>query len=174
MLNLPLSKFCSKCGQNFLDSKGFKNKNTLIIVVTVLGSLLFSCFICGLVGGIQENTSKKTAPNGNIKTQESPPIRTLTVQSTPEAAPTITPAITPNLKPNPSAAEKSVELNRTENSAKQIKTDAEQTTKRKSAKTTDDVLPSSGATAKCRDGSLSYSGSRRGTCSRHGGVALWY
>lgn len=32
----------------------------------------------------------------------------------------------------------------------------------------------SGATAKCRDGSLSYSGSRRGTCSHHGGVAVWY
>lgn len=32
----------------------------------------------------------------------------------------------------------------------------------------------SGATAKCRDGSLSYSQHRRGTCSHHGGVATWY
>lgn len=32
----------------------------------------------------------------------------------------------------------------------------------------------SGASAKCRDGSYSYSASRRGTCSRHGGVAAWY
>lgn len=32
----------------------------------------------------------------------------------------------------------------------------------------------SGATAKCRDGSLSYSANRRGTCSHHGGVAVWY
>ncbi len=32
----------------------------------------------------------------------------------------------------------------------------------------------SGATAKCRDGTLSYSASRRGTCSHHGGVAVWY
>ena len=31
-----------------------------------------------------------------------------------------------------------------------------------------------GATAKCRDGSLSFSAHRRGTCSHHGGVALWY
>ena len=29
------------------------------------------------------------------------------------------------------------------------------------------------ATAKCRDGSLSYSTTRSGTCSRHGGVAEW-
>ena len=34
--------------------------------------------------------------------------------------------------------------------------------------------PPAGATAKCRDGTYSYSGSRRGTCSRHGGVAIWY
>ena len=30
-----------------------------------------------------------------------------------------------------------------------------------------------GATAQCRDGSYSFSHSRRGTCSRHGGVAKW-
>ena len=31
-----------------------------------------------------------------------------------------------------------------------------------------------GATALCRDGSYSFSQSRRGTCSHHGGVARWY
>jgi hypothetical protein len=30
-----------------------------------------------------------------------------------------------------------------------------------------------GATARCRDGTYSYSATRRGTCSRHGGVASW-
>ena len=30
-----------------------------------------------------------------------------------------------------------------------------------------------GATARCRDGSYSFSQHRRGTCSRHGGVAEW-
>jgi hypothetical protein len=29
-------------------------------------------------------------------------------------------------------------------------------------------------TALCRDGTVSYSASRRGTCSHHGGVLLWY
>lgn len=33
-------------------------------------------------------------------------------------------------------------------------------------------IPAS-ATAKCRDGTYSYSQSRRGTCSHHGGVAQW-
>lgn len=31
-----------------------------------------------------------------------------------------------------------------------------------------------GATARCRDGSYSFSQHRRGTCSHHGGVAMWY
>jgi hypothetical protein len=30
-----------------------------------------------------------------------------------------------------------------------------------------------GATARCADGSYSFSHSRSGTCSRHGGAALW-
>ena len=30
-----------------------------------------------------------------------------------------------------------------------------------------------GATAECRDGTYSFSQSRRGTCSHHGGVAKW-
>ena len=31
-----------------------------------------------------------------------------------------------------------------------------------------------GATARCVDGTYSFSRSRRGTCSHHGGVAVWY
>lgn len=31
-----------------------------------------------------------------------------------------------------------------------------------------------GATAKCKDGTYSYSQNRSGTCSHHGGVAVWY
>jgi len=31
-----------------------------------------------------------------------------------------------------------------------------------------------GASAKCFDGTYSYSQSRRGTCSHHGGVAIWH
>lgn len=30
------------------------------------------------------------------------------------------------------------------------------------------------ATAKCKDGTYSFSESRRGTCSHHGGVSVWY
>lgn len=33
--------------------------------------------------------------------------------------------------------------------------------------------PPNGATAQCRDGNYSFSRSRRGTCSHHGGVSKW-
>jgi hypothetical protein len=38
--------------------------------------------------------------------------------------------------------------------------------------TKDDVVPD-GATAKCRDGTYSFSLHHRGTCSHHGGVMAW-
>lgn len=40
------------------------------------------------------------------------------------------------------------------------------------SKTRDNKVPP-GATARCRDGSYSFSRHRSGTCSRHGGVAEW-
>ncbi|GAA3439526.1 hypothetical protein GCM10018954_091470 [Kutzneria kofuensis] len=33
--------------------------------------------------------------------------------------------------------------------------------------------PPAGATAKCKDGTYSFSQHRQGTCSGHGGVAIW-
>ena len=38
---------------------------------------------------------------------------------------------------------------------------------------TRDDQPPPGASAQCRDGTYSFSMSRRGTCSHHGGVARW-
>ena len=38
---------------------------------------------------------------------------------------------------------------------------------------TPDNQPPAGATARCRDGTFSFSQSRSGTCSYHGGVAEW-
>jgi hypothetical protein len=40
------------------------------------------------------------------------------------------------------------------------------------AKSTHDQVPAS-ASAKCRDGTYSFSQHRRGTCSHHGGVGAW-
>lgn len=43
-----------------------------------------------------------------------------------------------------------------------------------SSSSSSNQIPASGPTAKCRDGTFSYSQNRRGTCSHHGGVAVWY
>ena len=40
------------------------------------------------------------------------------------------------------------------------------------AYTNDNSIPA-GASARCRDGTYSFSQSRRGTCSHHGGVSSW-
>jgi hypothetical protein len=41
------------------------------------------------------------------------------------------------------------------------------------AKPNDSTQPPANATARCSDGSYSYSQNRSGTCSHHGGVASW-
>jgi len=45
----------------------------------------------------------------------------------------------------------------------------------KAAKTTSatDAVTTSGATAKCKDGTVSHSKHHKGACSHHGGVAQW-
>jgi hypothetical protein len=48
------------------------------------------------------------------------------------------------------------------------------TASRRPRRTRSEEVSPTGATAMCRDGSLSYSAHRRGTCSHHGGVAVWY
>lgn len=56
-----------------------------------------------------------------------------------------------------------------------VKTPVANSNKRKVKKPTAEPKSGqpAGATALCRDGSYSYSQSRRGTCSHHGGVKRW-
>jgi uncharacterized protein YgiM (DUF1202 family) len=65
-----------------------------------------------------------------------------------------------------------IRLNESSQAAKDLPTSTQYSTKNYSAPQT--TTENSGATAKCRDGTLSYSAHRRGTCSHHGGVAVWY
>src|SRR5262249_33210025 len=48
-----------------------------------------------------------------------------------------------------------------------------QTRVRSHARRNGTIAQSVRPTARCRDGSYSYSAHRRGTCSHHGGVAIW-
>jgi hypothetical protein len=53
-------------------------------------------------------------------------------------------------------------------------TNTEGNTVHSPAYNTEDSSVPSGASAQCRDGSYSFSQSRRGTCSHHGGVSTWF
>lgn len=56
---------------------------------------------------------------------------------------------------------------------KVAKSEAKATTKAAKPTTTASNTDPTGATAKCKDGTYSHAASRRGACSRHGGVADW-
>jgi hypothetical protein len=53
-------------------------------------------------------------------------------------------------------------------------TNTEGNTVHSPAYNTEDSSVPSGASAQCRDGTYSFSQSRRGTCSHHGGVSSWF
>jgi nitrogen fixation protein FixH len=58
--------------------------------------------------------------------------------------------------------------------AQQAKTGTYQNSKAQTVKRPENCSSApQGATAQCRDGTYSFSRSRRGTCSHHGGVAKW-
>jgi hypothetical protein len=57
--------------------------------------------------------------------------------------------------------------------AKVAKTESKAASKAAKPTTTASATDPSGATAKCKDGTYSHAASRRGACSRHGGVAEW-
>lgn len=86
--------------------------------------------------------------------------------ATPEPAPAPAPAPTPApaATPTPSSSSNLSNNNTYTNSAGN--------TVHSPASTTDGSIPE-GATARCGDGTYSFSQSRSGTCSHHGGVASW-
>jgi hypothetical protein len=79
--------------------------------------------------------------------------------------------ITPVSKPVPAAvAPTSVKSNQLSNDNYYRNVDGDQI--HSPAYSEDDSVPA-GASAQCRDGTYSFSANRRGTCSHHGGVAMW-
>lgn len=110
---------------------------------------------------VSENTTvnpstdaKKTEPNSSAQ------IETLEAQTTPQSKTTSTDNIaTPAPLPSPSLIvnQPTPQINPPTTSSNETKT----------------TVTSNAATARCGDGTLSYSVSRSGACSNHGGVASW-
>jgi hypothetical protein len=98
---------------------------------------------------------------------------TSTITNTPTITETPTPTSTPTITPTPtrtSTSTRTATATRTPS-----RTPAPSATRRPTA--TEGYVPppsNSGPTALCRDGTLSYSAHHQGTCSHHGGVAVWY
>lgn len=97
--NTDGTRFCSNCGTAFAVAQPQmqpKNKSNLKIILIVLGCVIGSCVLCGLVGGIKEaiNPSPKTE-TANQTTTNPPKANGSTTkevaQTQPPAAPTVNP-----------------------------------------------------------------------------------
>jgi hypothetical protein len=157
-------------------------KNSLNIIFSVL-IVLFIALGCGN----SSNTSSDYNRNVNsIKTLVANP--SSTASSSPlTATATATPKRVILVKPSPDATSSPITKSSSlESSDTQTVKDSQESTTTNSrtsttSKSTRTISPSisekttlSGASARCRDGSLSFSQNRRGTCSHHGGVAQWF
>lgn len=107
---------------------------------------------------VQQN--KDTTPKPAVTATESP-----APAPAPEPAPEPKPTPAPAPSPAPAASSSNLSNNNTY-------TNSAGNTVHSPASTTDGSIPA-GATAQCADGTFSFSQSRRGTCSHHGGVASW-
>jgi hypothetical protein len=130
-------------------------------------------------------------------------IRGIAIDSIPTATPTLTPSFTPTSSRTPTGtltptitntptitetptqtSTSTITLTPTRTSTSTLtgtvtgtpsRTPAPTSTRRPTAtKSYFSPGPGSGATALCKDGTYSYSAIHQGTCSRHGGVAVWY
>lgn len=151
----------------------FKNKPLLILLALLVPTLMVA----------DANQSKNADVKGvtiaiptilpsGISTPTYTPIPTLTIEPTSSPIPTITPVI---IYPTPTTviptaqptAAKSSEL---ETDKTYTNVDGDQI--QSPASSVDSGIPE-GATARCRDGTYSFSKHRKGTCSHHGGVETW-
>lgn len=127
----------------------FKSKKSKIILAT-----LIAFPVIGLLASVSNYNSSHTGQNlGSQSTQSVPTVTsTATIVPTQAPLPILTSTTTPTLSNN----------NYYQNSSgNTVHSPAYSTTK------------PAGATAVCGDGTYSFSQSRRGTCSHHGGVANW-
>ncbi|MDX1535969.1 MAG: DUF3761 domain-containing protein [Candidatus Spechtbacterales bacterium] len=136
------------------DTREWYQKKRFIIPALLIGATMFA-------GGMDDGGSTATTPNSVAPYQES-------VQQK-------APATTSNQlfkdaveKREPTTSNTRVKDVPLSNDNYYINTDGESVHSPAYAP----AVPA-GASAKCRDGTYSFSRNRRGTCSRHGGVAYW-
>lgn len=150
----------------------------------MVGIIVSLFILIGVTAPVPSKEVKGTSVS-NVSPTATPVSETSSVESdsvnlAASSAPTITTVVTPTLEPTkvtpPSLAPTRIKTPTPTNesvsvSNKTYVNSAGQTVQSPSY-TKDGSVPA-GASAKCGDGTYSFSQSRRGTCSHHGGVARW-
>jgi len=135
----------------------------------VAGSIVGLFLLAGIAGGHQQPTVNLTAtPAGNITQtadQNNPTDLPQPVHAASPPASSSPPSATSNNDTNTGVTDSNLSNNNTY-------TNVDGTMVHSPANSTDGSVPP-GATAQCGDGSYSFSQHRSGTCSHHGGVAIW-
>lgn len=150
--------------------------------VGMLGAILF-LFIASATTAPKTAETKDVKGSSTTNSVEATPtpgevaaeiIAASTQEPTPTVVPTNTPA--PTKAPTPTPKVTKIPTPTTPASSglsnDNTYTNSEGNTVQSPAYSNDGSVPA-GATARCGDGTYSFSQSRRGTCSHHGGVAQW-
>jgi hypothetical protein len=157
--------------------------STPIVVISLLfGGIWSSVVLDGKT--YSQNTLSSPTPN-TVQTYSSQEVKGASSQTSIETAvlpsetptptptqnpsPTAKPTLTPTVKPTPEPTSQPSTGSGSSNDNYYINSQGNTVHSPAYA----DSKPS-GASAKCKDGTYSFSQNRRGTCSGHGGVAVWY
>ncbi|SRR5258708_25416133 len=133
-------------------------------IILFLGIPLALLFGLGVISST--NSKVQSSEVQGVSTTEPTSIATATPLTSPSISPTITPTLKPIYTPTPAPT-----INQTNSDTNNTYyTNSDGNTVQ--SPTYYNSAPA-GATAKCNDGTYSFSQHRSGTCSGHGGVAQW-
>jgi Protein of unknown function (DUF3761) len=153
-------------------------KYGLVAVLVVLGISSASSYYAGLTQSpiAQPKTLQTTSIDGEVNGAQAPTVTPTATQTPTETpTPTLIPTkayIAPTTAYNPPTQAPANQTTSSELDNNNHYTNSAGNTVHSPANTTDGSVPA-GASAQCADGTYSFSQSRRGTCSHHGGVAQW-
>ncbi len=165
--------FCSNCGIRLRPDSGAW-KLVIAAFVIFAGVIWASALYFGSSPQQEEtesppprslynaNAAPLPTPSPSVKTDSARAKDKVTAKTSPS------PARRPELEPEDEEARSSKSSTTADESDTYLNRDGQRVPRPRHS----DTVPA-GASARCRDGTYSFSRNRRGTCSHHGGVAQW-
>ena len=177
--NAPGHRFCSRCGARLSVSANGKSMLARLALAFLFFSGAFLWYRAVTLtppaappparpAQLTAAPSPTTAPTPAVRAAPTPTRRAVVATATPTPTPAPTTAVAQPTRTQPHAVEAPPAPGATSGDDYYVNSRG----KRVRRPVFSDSAPA-GATARCRDGSYSFSQSRRGTCSHHGGVAAW-